>query len=314
MVRAVKLFNRDAKVADDVVLDGPLRLGAVVVDRGCKFGKYTYVGAGSRIGKDTVIGSYCSIVRNVEIAATEHPTHFLSTHPFQYSKKLFDEIEAFEKISRVKRGDEGRPTIIENDVWIGTKAIIKRGVTIGTGAIIGGGALVVRDVKPYAIVAGMPAKLIRYRFDAETIKRLLVSEWWRLDPADLSQVPFHDISEALVEVSTRLKTVVVENQRDLREKLTNKASGSKQGSIWFKTMRGYADPNGLSEFSSVLIEAVNAEIQFQRKPNSLRPGIYPISQAIYDQARGWYRINLAINGVLYQDSIGKGALTFSLLE
>ena len=71
-------------------------------------------------------------------------------------------------------------TVIENDVWIAANVCIKQGVTIGTGAVVGAGSVVTKDVPPYAIVAGVPARIIRYRFNEETIQKLLDSQWWRM--------------------------------------------------------------------------------------------------------------------------------------
>ena len=76
-------------------------------------------------------------------------------------------------------------TVIEHDVWIGVNAVILAGVKIGTGAVIGSGAVVTRDVEPYAIVGGVPAKLIKFRFDADTIKKLMDSKWWEKNIDDL---------------------------------------------------------------------------------------------------------------------------------
>jgi lipopolysaccharide biosynthesis protein len=95
--------------------------------------------------------------------------------------------------------------VIGNDVWIGAGALLKRGITVGHGAVIGARALVTRDVPPYAIVAGSPARIIRYRFDEETIARLLSLAWWRfkftdlhdLDPTDMQA--FMDGLEAKIE-------------------------------------------------------------------------------------------------------------------
>jgi acetyltransferase-like isoleucine patch superfamily enzyme len=314
MVRAKRLFNSEAKVADDISIDGPVRLGAVVVERGCRIGKYTYIGSGSRIGANTVFGSYCSVGSDVVTAAIEHPTNLLSTHPFQYSNKLFAEVDDFDSVTRITRTKERETTIIGNDVWIGAKAIIKQGINVGTGAIIGSGAVVTKDVAPYSIVGGVPSKIIRFRFDTNTIEKLLASEWWRLDPLDLSGIPFDDVISALAGIAAKLNLVVAKNTLELADTLNNKVSGSGQGSICFQTSNGYADSKGLSKFSKISIKSVNTQTLFQGSPTVIPIGNYSISSAIYDEARDWYRVNFLVDDNIFSGPIGKGALRFSFLE
>lgn len=145
--------------------------------RDAKFGSYSYVGRESQVYSATV-GNFTSIGPQVLIGLGEHPSQkFVSTHPMFYSmrgqsnpvivdKELFDEFPITE---------------IGNDVWIGARAVVKTGVKIGDGAIVAAGSVVTKDVEPYAIVGGVPAKLIRYRFDDETIEQLIQSKWWEKD-------------------------------------------------------------------------------------------------------------------------------------
>ncbi len=126
------------------------------------------------------IGSFCSIANNVKIGGGMHPIEWVSTSPVFYEGR--DSVKA--KFSEHKRENHLK-TFINNDVWIGSNVIIKQGVRIGTGAVIGMGSVVTKDVEPYSIVGGIPAKEIRKRFDQETIDALLSSEWWNLPDSEL---------------------------------------------------------------------------------------------------------------------------------
>lgn len=157
----------------------------------CKIGVHSYCDNTLFVASpDTVIGDYCSIAGNVIIGAGNHPMQFLSTSPFFYMKFLGwrpnDEIDC--KLP---------PCTIGNDVWIGDKVFIKAGVNIGNGAVLAAGAVVVKDVPPYAIVGGVPAKIIRYRFTEKQIAYLEQYKWWDLDPDIIKQIPYKDINQAI---------------------------------------------------------------------------------------------------------------------
>ena len=141
-------------------------------------GKYTYGNPHFKIwGKEEriEIGAFCSIAEEVAIfAGGEHRTEWLTTFPLRIA--FGDDLA----------GIDGHPytkghTKIGNDVWIGFRAIILSGVQIGDGAVIGAGAVVTKNVEPYSIVAGNPAKLIKRRFNADEIKKLLEIKWWNWD-------------------------------------------------------------------------------------------------------------------------------------
>ena len=125
------------------------------------------------------IGSFCSISKNVTIGAAIHPTNFISTSPIFYRER-----NALKSkwVNGLLFPDESLMTEIGNDVWIGMNVTIMGGLTIGNGAIIAAHSVVTKDVPPYAIVAGVPAKVIRYRFTEKQICMIQSLKWWKLNP------------------------------------------------------------------------------------------------------------------------------------
>ncbi|MFD1343271.1 CatB-related O-acetyltransferase [Litorisediminicola beolgyonensis] len=185
-----------ARVAENVRFEAPVRLeDSTRVERRVEIGRFSYLSEGSAVFARTRIGRYCSIGRYCDIGALAHPTDYLSTHPFQYSPFHFPQ-RAYRKRELVEF-DRGEGPVIGHDVWIGTRATILRGLTIGHGAVIAAGAVVTRDVAPYEVVGGLPAKRIRMRFDAETVERLLAVAWWDLPFEALDGLPFDDLPRCL---------------------------------------------------------------------------------------------------------------------
>lgn len=149
-----------------------------------KIGKYTY-------GKPKVfdwesgkgqleIGSFCSIALGVKIIlGGAHRADWVSSYPFP---AFFPEAD-----QAVDFAPSKGTTRIGNDVWIGMDALILPGITIGDGAVIGAGAVLTKDVPPYAIVGGNPAKIIRYRFDEKTIDELKIICWWNWELAEIKE-------------------------------------------------------------------------------------------------------------------------------
>lgn len=144
------------------------------------------IGAGSYIGNYsslplTSIGRFCSIGQRVTVAVGKHPlSGFVSTHPAFFSNR---KQSGFSFVNQVKFSEidllDGKHAIlIGNDVWIGNDALLLQGVRIGDGAVVAAGAIVTKDVPEYAVVAGVPARIIRYRFDSTIIDALNRIKWW----------------------------------------------------------------------------------------------------------------------------------------
>jgi chloramphenicol O-acetyltransferase type B len=143
-------------------------------------GAYTYFD-GCAIA-NTTIGSFCSVASGTRIGGLgSHPVNMLSTHPIFYSLNK----QCGTTFSDKNYFNESKKTNIGNDVWIGANAIILDGVNVGNGAIVAAGAVVVGDVPDYAIVGGVPAKIIRFRFLVEEIELLAKIQWWDLPKEEL---------------------------------------------------------------------------------------------------------------------------------
>lgn len=174
----MRIFKRNKKysvqqpnyrVGHDTVVMQP-----AYIDDNCEIGKYTYIGTYSNITR-AKIGNYCSIGNFVSIGPGEHKMDRISTSHWFAQRNNYDELTE-------------QDCIIGDDVWIGVGVIIRRGVHVGTGAVIGANSFVNSDVPPFAIVAGSPAKIIRYRFDSKKIKTVLKSGWWNKDLDDAKQI------------------------------------------------------------------------------------------------------------------------------
>lgn len=146
---------------------------------------YTYIGDYCELPQ-TQIGKFSSIAGHVVLASGNHPMDYLSTSPYTYAQMRWSLANENYFTDEFYYTSPGGDCLCEigNDVWIGTGALLvcgKSALSIGDGAVIAAGAVVTRNVPPYAVVAGCPAKVIRYRFDKQTIIRLQTTKWWERD-------------------------------------------------------------------------------------------------------------------------------------
>lgn len=138
---------------------------------------YTYIN-GARIYDEVYIGKFCSMGFGIMIGPGEHFYNHLSTFPIKNRVLNIADPNEFKEKAK---------TYIGNDVWVGSNAVVLQGVKIGDGAIVAAGAVVTKDVPNYAIVGGLPARIIKYRFDADTIEGLNRLQWWNKDEAWIAE-------------------------------------------------------------------------------------------------------------------------------
>lgn len=152
------------------------------------------------------IGRYCSIAKHAKIGLLQHPTDWLGTSTRFYNVYEQNWYRFLGKRVAVCNYDTQKIVEIGNDVWIGNGAILMCGVKIGDGAIVASGAVVTKDVPPYAIVGGVPARIIKYRFSEETIADLQDLQWWRYDIADFGPIDWQNITRAIHDIKQAVKT------------------------------------------------------------------------------------------------------------
>jgi len=145
--------------------------------------RFSYIGRNSII-QNTTIGSFCSIANDVFIGLGTHPTNLFSTSPLFYRTSNPLKIKLIRKDYNFT---EYELITIGSDVWVGARAIILDGISIGDGAVVAAGSVVTKDIPPYAIVAGVPAKIVKHRFNEKKIMQLLQEKWWTWDLQDIKK-------------------------------------------------------------------------------------------------------------------------------
>ena len=209
--------RRGSNVTCSVSLEPPVHVfSETPFDLPFSIGAFSHLNGG--FIQNVTIGRYCSFARDVQIGHGNHPADWLSVSPLQYVENYrgwgeFLANQGVPVVGQVRAFEYGKHTTIGNDVWIGNHVFVKDGVTIGDGVIVGAGSVVTRDVPPYMIVAGNPARVIRPRFSESLIERLLSIRWWRYALPALPAIAFEDPAAALDQLAALVQAGDVQEYR-----------------------------------------------------------------------------------------------------
>ena len=168
----------------DATLGRFTEVGERVVFASSSLGDYSYIEHHAE-AIYTRIGKFCAIAAAARLNALNHPMERVSQHKITYRPNEYFLSAKLDQEFRAQRME--KPVLIGNDVWVGHGAILLPGVTIGSGAVIAAGAVVTRDVAAYAVVAGVPARFLRWRFPPEVARRIEALAWWDWDHDRLAQ-------------------------------------------------------------------------------------------------------------------------------
>jgi len=222
-LQGIEVIGSGVRLPLDLKFEAPSSIKRARVMQQCSIGAYSYIVSGFLCG--TTIGRYCSIAEDVQIGRQSHPLGWLSTSPFTYrsSEQVISSSINFPEVTleyapKLKSSPTKLvKTIIENDVWIGHGALVMPGVTIANGAIVAAGAVVTKDVKPYSIVGGNPARHIRFRFEADLINKLIESKWWLLPPTVLTKYDISDVNTFVEEIAVHTNSKMDINYKQLED-------------------------------------------------------------------------------------------------
>jgi acetyltransferase-like isoleucine patch superfamily enzyme len=204
--RHLTRLNRSRLLAEP-----PVRLlGQVVLRSDTRVGAFTEFGRNVEC-QHAEIGRYCEIGPGSVLGATGHPLDWLSVSAFQYKQATWGWHPTADAAEVIEPEIDGRPTfrgvgrgVLGNDVWLGANVVVLKGVTIGHGAVVAANAVVTKDVEPYTVVGGAPARPIRRRHDDALCDELLDLAWWRFTPNQLRGIPFHEPALAAKQLRERV--------------------------------------------------------------------------------------------------------------
>lgn len=200
--------------ASRLLVEPPVRvLGRLLIRSDTRVGCFTEFGQNVEV-QAADIGRYCEIGNNSTVGATGHPMTWMGVSAFQYKLATWGWHPAAADSEVIDPEAGGRQSFrsigpdrawIGNDVWLGAGVVVLRGVTIGDGCIVAANAVVTRDLPPYTICGGLPAKVIRKRLPDEVRDELVDLQWWQYSPNDLAGIPFDDPAAAVAALRPRVE-------------------------------------------------------------------------------------------------------------
>lgn len=207
-IESLKRPTGSVKLPKNTKIEAPASLKWTTYEHSLRLGAFSYQVSGNAFAAR--IGRYCSFGEEVQIGRQNHPMSWMSTSPvFYLQDRVFDLDGGFEgakeyhEFKHVHSEPATRPkvTTIGNDVWIGHRAYIAAGVTIGDGAIVGAEAVVTKDVPAYAVVAGNPAVIKKFRLPEQWISPMLRTRWWRFAPWQLTHIEMNSYQNVITEIA-----------------------------------------------------------------------------------------------------------------
>ncbi|WP_289259677.1 CatB-related O-acetyltransferase [Campylobacter sp.] len=264
----------------------------------CQMGSFSYSNAIiPRL--DIKMGRYCSIANGLSFIAGKHPLDTISTSSFIYDPNFYIFKDA--SMERIKKSythtpygmliPPSPPTIFENDVYVCTNALLKPGIILHTGCVVAQNAIVTKDVPPYAIVGGSPARILKYRFDESTIKRLLELRWWEYHFADFDNIdPKKDINYYLDELEDRILKQIIKPFNLKKMQFEELIQRNKQQILITKpTLQSSLQPTPQEQIKVLQDKIKELEINYQKALKTKNHLSYKLGEALIRANKNWYK-------------------------